>query len=372
LGFLVLDVATGICAALLGARVLATRPLRLSALLIAAILLCSICDVVLGRQDYQYWIPAAFHFALGPATAFFNLSRNVTTGLFMVLCFVLFAGKRSFPRWLLALLFVQVALEYPIRALLPDALTNNRFGTDAVPALLQAFFACTALYWTLARWRDDLSEARRRMRLMVSAVIALDLIVSDLLTRIVIDRDAIANYYAHEALIVSHLAILLFILFQLSKGSVDFLLSPAAAVAASVEPNKPMEPETARALVRLTKLLEEERVYRKAGLSLKDLSGRVGLPEYRLRRLIHEELGHQNFNAFLHQYRIAEACARLRDPAERRVPILTIALSVGYQSINTFNRGFREVMDVTPSAYRAGMDGDEPAASPEKVSPETA
>jgi AraC-like DNA-binding protein len=96
----------------------------------------------------------------------------------------------------------------------------------------------------------------------------------------------------------------------------------------------------------------------------------AGLPEYRLRRLIHEELRHQNFNAFLHQYRIAEACIRLRDPTERRVPILTIALSVGYQSINTFNRGFREVMETTPSAYRAHAESAE--ATPGKVAPETA
>ena len=37
----------------------------------------------------------------------------------------------------------------------------------------------------------------------------------------------------------------------------------------------------------------------------------------------------------------------------RLIPILSIALSTGYQSINTFNRGFRDVMGMTPSAYRA-------------------
>jgi AraC-like DNA-binding protein len=77
------------------------------------------------------------------------------------------------------------------------------------------------------------------------------------------------------------------------------------------------------------------------------------LPEYRLRRLIHEELGHRNFNSFLHEYRIREACGQLGDQQQWRTPILTIALSVGYQSINTFNRAFREVTGMTPSAYRS-------------------
>jgi AraC-like DNA-binding protein len=38
-------------------------------------------------------------------------------------------------------------------------------------------------------------------------------------------------------------------------------------------------------------------------------------------------------------------------------PILTIALSVGYASINTFSRGFREVVGMTPSAWREAKLG---------------
>ena len=51
----------------------------------------------------------------------------------------------------------------------------------------------------------------------------------------------------------------------------------------------------------------------------------------------------------------------LSDPDQARTPILTIALTVGYQSINTFNRAFREIMGETPSAFRSrsleGSDG---------------
>ncbi len=105
-------------------------------------------------------------------------------------------------------------------------------------------------------------------------------------------------------------------------------------------------------MARLTALLEEERICEQEGLSLGGLAKRVGLPEYRLRKLIHEQLGYRNFNALIHDYRIREACRQLSDPALRRTPILTIALSVGYSSINTFSRGFREITGVTPSAWR--------------------
>lgn len=77
------------------------------------------------------------------------------------------------------------------------------------------------------------------------------------------------------------------------------------------------------------------------------------MPEYRLRKLIHEKLGYRNFNALLHEYRIAEACRELSDPAKNSLPILTIALTVGYNSINPFNRAFRDAKAMTPSAYRA-------------------
>ena len=94
------------------------------------------------------------------------------------------------------------------------------------------------------------------------------------------------------------------------------------------------------------------RVYHEAGLTIASLAARLKIPEYRLRRLINTKLGYRNFNHMLHAYRVAEASAALADPAQRRLPILSIALSVGYQSINPFNRAFRDLKGTTPSAFR--------------------
>ncbi|MXY51664.1 MAG: helix-turn-helix transcriptional regulator [Gammaproteobacteria bacterium] len=87
------------------------------------------------------------------------------------------------------------------------------------------------------------------------------------------------------------------------------------------------------------------------------LADELRLPEYRLRKLIHEEMGFRNFNVFLHHYRLREACGMLSDRRQARTPILTIALTVGYQSINTFNRAFRQTLGETPSAFRARSVG---------------
>jgi AraC-like DNA-binding protein len=84
----------------------------------------------------------------------------------------------------------------------------------------------------------------------------------------------------------------------------------------------------------------------------------VAIPEYRLRRVIHERLQYRNFNALLHRYRIEEACVLLADAEQRHLPILTIALTVGYNSINPFNRAFRELKGMTPSEFRARAFAD--------------
>ena len=349
--FLSLDVATIVCAALLGARVLASRPRLRSAQLIALIAFGLDCGVVLGHQEYGYWMPAAFRFDVGGWAGFLNLARNLTPGLFMLLCFTLFTDRRRFPRWLLVLLTVQLGLEEPGRSLISPAWRYARLATQTAPALLQALFVSFALYWTVADWRADLIESRRRTRVLTLVVIGVLTLLSSLLTRVLIAPDSPANYVVHVTLTAADLAIVDFVLFQLTDGEVGRYLAFEPAVLR--RPPATVEADHGLALARLNRLLEEERVCQREGLSLKGLADLAGLPEYRLRKLIHEQLGYRNFNALLHDYRIREACRQLSDPALRRTPILTIALSVGYASVNTFSRGFREITGATPSAWRA-------------------
>jgi len=369
---LAIDVATMTCAALLGARLLASHPRHRSAQLIALIAACNICYVALGRFDYRYWIPAPFHFEVGDWYGVLNFARNLTPGLFMLLCFTLFATRRRFPPWLMALFVVQVLLEEPARLLVSPEWRFARLLTQVAPTLLQIMFAGFTIYWAVASWRTDLVQTRRRTRALTVLIVGLTVIASSLVTRVLIDPNKIANYYAHVALICINLAILLFVLFLVTQGDVGQYLERKG----DVEPPQrraqvsPIDPQLTETLANLKSLLDVERIYREPGLSLKDLADRLRLPEYRLRKIIHEQLGYNNYNAFLNGYRLREACQQLRDPAMRRIPILTIALSVGYQSVNTFNRGFRELLGVTPSVYRS-QDIVVSGHDSEKVSPET-
>ena len=90
--------------------------------------------------------------------------------------------------------------------------------------------------------------------------------------------------------------------------------------------------------------------YKTEKLTLKKLSVEIGVPEYRLRKVINQKLGYRNFNDYINQLRIAEAARRLVDDAD--VPILNVSLDVGYRSLSSFNRAFRDILDTTPTEFR--------------------
>jgi AraC-like DNA-binding protein len=117
-------------------------------------------------------------------------------------------------------------------------------------------------------------------------------------------------------------------------------------------PEKTLDAADRAILERLTRAIEVDRIHRREGLTITGLAEALHVQEYRLRRVINQHLGFRNFNDFLNQRRIRDACERLSDPAQSSSPILTIALDVGYRSLSPFNRAFRDQTGLTPSQYR--------------------
>ena len=130
--------------------------------------------------------------------------------------------------------------------------------------------------------------------------------------------------------------------------------SADAAGGTPTEPGGPASPDAvAPALLRrLDRLMSLERIYRQEGLTIAMLAAKLDVPQHRLRQAINEGLGHRNFNAFLNRYRIDEAKAALADPSQRDVPVLTIAMDAGFQSIGPFNRAFKADTGLTPTEFR--------------------
>lgn len=84
-------------------------------------------------------------------------------------------------------------------------------------------------------------------------------------------------------------------------------------------------------------------------LSLSDVAGKVYLNPAYLSRLFREQTG-LTFSEYLTNTRILAAAQML---ATTRIPVYTICESVGYNNLKYFYRLFKQIMEVTPSEYRA-------------------
>jgi AraC-like DNA-binding protein len=99
--------------------------------------------------------------------------------------------------------------------------------------------------------------------------------------------------------------------------------------------------------------MQEERLYRRDGLTIAQLARTLDCPEYQLRRAINGCLGHRNFSDFVHGWRLREAADRLRSHDFDDQSILDVALEVGFSSIGPFNRAFKARFGMTPSEFRS-------------------
>jgi len=338
---------------LLGSRLIVSAPARRNVQLAALICLNAACARLLARQEYSFWIPAAYDIDVGMLASPMNLLRNMTPGLFMMLCHSLFREGRRLPRWLLGAFVVQCLLEEPVPLLLGSHAAQYDL-LKVVPASLQLLFVCFGMYWTLSGWRADLVEDRRRLRKIFIAIVGTFVFAMILGERLLIPWQSAALFDLHITLsMVGALlsSVMLWIMFRPDAAA---YLDPFRSEGRVAVERPPDDSD----LESLRRVLDVERVYHDSELTVASLAARVAIPEYRLRRVIHERLQYRNFNALLHRYRIEEACVLLADAERRHLPILTIALTVGYNSINPFNRAFRELKGMTPSEFRARAFAD--------------
>ena len=228
-----------------------------------------------------------------------------------------------------------------------------------VEKALALLFILLAAWRIVAGLRGDLVERRRRVRPLLAALAVLYAGGILLVNMLGGTGPMGASGRIVDAALLAALAVA-FALFTMQ--AVRMLFALRAAEASGPDPDAATQPSAAARdqedalLARLRRLMEEEKVYRQEGFGVSALVATLDVPEYRLRRLINQRLGHRNFSSFVNGYRLAEAMTALVDPAQADVPILTIALDAGFQSIGPFNRAFKAHAGMTPTAYRKQAD----------------
>ncbi|WIT14318.1 AraC family transcriptional regulator [Paucibacter sediminis] len=340
--------------ALLGARLLHARPdlaaARAAALLCLGLGVQLISSTPLFEAEVSLrWQAPLIAVSVGNAVLFWVFVQTLFNDEFRLrpLHVLLWCGAAG-----VSLLNCLLAANGAASPLLPYTHGLQR----AMPLVFTALSAAAAA----AHWRGDLVERRRRLRVFV--VVAGGLYALTMLAL----RLASPQGRLSGAAALLDAAWLLLILAALASALLGLrpleLLplpaappggppDPAAAPAEVAEVAEVDAAERAQALA-LQARVRAERLYQAEDLSLASLATRLGLPEYRLRRLINQQLGHRNFNAFVNGLRLEAASAALADPACREQPVLSIALEAGFQSIGPFNRAFKAATGLTPSEFR--------------------
>jgi len=220
-------------------------------------------------------------------------------------------------------------------------------------------FGMLAMIQTMATWRMDLVAGRRQLRVAVLmgtlGYIAINAIAN--LSFVAVLAWSAPTRNLANAIGLCVLGVLagwhLFRTAALHQASALEAAVASAGQASSAPIRNSNQPEVEPQLLnRLERLMTVERAYRREGLTIGALAALASLPEYRLRRVINEGLGYRNFNAFLNRYRIEEVKAALADPDQKDVPVLTIAMDAGFQSLGPFNRAFKAETGVTPTEFR--------------------
>lgn len=235
---------------------------------------------------------------------------------------------------------VLAAAASPLSQITALALTVIALGTNAL-----------AVVQTMSSWPDDLVERRRTLRVFIVAAAAAIAIVNSVL-QIILGGGAppVLVSVANAATLAVIVAV---ITWQLTRATGNELFVAPAVQAAEPSEDLAVAHAADRKLIdTLTRLMRDERLYRHEGLTIGTLAAKLAVPEYRLRRVINQQLGHRNFNAFLNSYRIGDAKAALADPSQAEVPVTTIALDAGFQSLGPFNRAFKTETGLTPTEYR--------------------
>jgi AraC-like DNA-binding protein len=236
-----------------------------------------------------------------------------------------------------------------------------------IPVVLRSapvVLALLALVQTVKDWRGDLVEGRRRLRIFIVAAVVLQISISAAVDLSIGPENVPPWLNAVNAAALALIAgIIATVLLHADLATV---LAPAAAPAppAPIEPEA--EPVAPALLAELERLMTVDRLYRQEGLTIGTLASRLGLSERRLRAAINRGLGYRNFSDYLNRHRLADAKQALADPAQAPVPILTIALDSGFQSLGPFNRAFKADTGMTPTEFRKNAPKGSP--NPESAS----
>ena len=325
---------------------------------------CLTLVFIIVVRDFRTFLVAKIFLALLLAAAAFLLSPHISPkyqwlagdimttlpALFWLLCQLAFSRRPNlFSVWSALALYSFVA-----------PAVGRYFGADTqtsgnlyvymwyFPQLSEYLLLLNGMWVIAANWKNDLIESRRKLRVALLVTVGCTgLWVTFSMNTGNSDSLSLPIVASLCSLIVGSL---------LLKGRDGVLLGlrigPDGQDTISeltVQPNQEDSFDACQAVEKLNQLMADG-YYRTEKLTLRALSKQISLPEYKTRLLINGKFNYRNFNDYINQLRIDEAGQRLVQ--EPDTPIQNIALDVGYRTLSSFNRAFKEIHNQTPTNYR--------------------
>jgi AraC-like DNA-binding protein len=328
-------------------------------LLLAALLFRDFRSVAAGRLATGFALGAAAHALTAtsgfapPVTPWHAALIAVATGnvvVFWLFARALFDDAFEVRRWHVVPWAAVVALSLVnCLVLVPAQTLDPRVFAIAISVIALVFVAL-AVGQTIASWSTDLVEERRRLRIFVVVATAIYAVGNAMLQLFMPANGSPGVLATANAAILA--GVVIAIAYSLMRVGGEAIFPAAAAQPAAATVFSEPGASDRKLLDALMRLMADDRIYRHEGITIGTLATKLTVPEYRLRRLINQQLGYRNFNVFLNNHRIEEAKAALADPSQAEVPVITIAMDAGFQSLGPFNRAFKATTGVTPTEYR--------------------
>lgn len=269
----------------------------------------------------------------------------------------LFATLNSVVFWWFATSLFDDSFRWNIWRLIPFVglllLTLNRwiapdlvayYAGNTVQQILIIAMMLHTLWLAISRRADDLVEPRRRFRPVFAFLVGMTGMIIAVIELSIGETDPQVWLSLLHATSLFGLAL---VFGSWIIGSVELFPTKSA-----VMPTPPKIDGMEEVVRRRLEDAMTAGAYLEEGLTIAQLSGKIAYPEYKVRQLINGALGFRNFSAFLNSYRIKDAKALLANPDLARLQVTQIAFELGYGSVATFNRAFKEAEGMTPSYFR--------------------
>lgn len=275
------------------------------------------------------------------------------------------AGLINVPSVILIWLFVQSLLKdnfkmtglyWLLAALLCVPLWIARFEshgyfdiiTGAHLALLNLYALALFVYLMITTVKDrpdDLIEPRRRLRqYFIYASICFTIL--SIGSAFIVQNDVSFELFV----IVPILLVKCLWMLKIPRGHFAFMSEKSPASRASVSELTGRDKQLHAALMLE---MTERKAWSEPQITISKLAKRLAVTEHKLRALINQGLGYRNFSTFVNSYRLEAVKTAFENPDTADLPILTLALDAGFNSLPPFNRAFKAAEGQTPKAYRA-------------------